>query len=166
MTASWDDQDQDRDRDRPSWREIDQRRDRPDRRREPAAPRLPKKQAERVRQLALRQAEALFQGKRGRPEYSAALKELEDAHGSKKFAGVAQKFVASYGLPAEWGALNLLLDHPEAEVVLEVVTAMYAQRGERSRVEQQGFEGRLRVLALTSRDQEVRRRAEELLAEV
>jgi|UniRef100_A0A7C3V8C7 hypothetical protein len=161
MTASWDNQDNDRER--PSWREIDQRRDRP-RRREPGAPRLPKKQAEMVRQLALRQAEALFQGKRGRPEYQKALKELEAAHGTKKFPGVARKFVAEYGLPAEWGALNLLLDYPEAPVVLEVLTALRAQWEGRSRVEQQGFGGRLRVLALTSRDQEVRRRAEELLA--
>ena len=162
MTASWDDRDDDRER--PSWREIDQRRDRPDHRREPKAPRPPKKQAEMVRLLALRQAEALFQGKRGRPEYQKALKELEGAHGTKKFAGVAKKFVAEYGLPAEWGALNLLLDHPEGAVVLEVLAAMRARWEGRSRVEQQGFGGRLRVLALTSRDQEVQRRAEELLA--
>jgi hypothetical protein len=162
MTASWDDRDDDRER--PSWREIDQRRDRPDRSREPKGPRPPKKQAEMVRLLALKQAEALFQGKRGRPEYQKALKELEGAHGTKKFAAVAEKFVAEYGLPTEWGALNLLLDHPEGAVVLEVLAAMSAQWEGRSRVEKQGFGGRLRVLALTSRDLEVQRRAEELLA--
>jgi hypothetical protein len=161
MTASWDDRDDDRER--PSWREIDQRRDRPGHR-EPKKPRPPKKQAEMVRLLALKQAEALFQGKRGRPEYQKALKELEGAHGTKKFAAVAKKFVAEYGLPTEWGALNLLLDHPEGAVVLEVLAAMSSQWEERSRVEKQGFGGRLRVLALTSRDQEVQRRAEELLA--
>jgi hypothetical protein len=163
MAASRDEGDEDRER--PSWREIDQRRDRPDRRREKAAPRMPKKQAERVRQLALRQAEALFQGKRARPEYQKALRELEEAHGTKKFAGVAKKFCGDYGLPAEWGTLNLLLDCPEAEVVLGVLQAMQGQWRDRSRVEQQGFKGRLKVLALTSRDQEVRRLAEELLAE-
>jgi len=47
---------------------------------------------------------------------------------------------------------------------LEVLTAMSAQWEGRSRVEQQGFGGRLRVMALTNRDLEVRRRAEELLA--
>jgi hypothetical protein len=155
MAASWDDRDDDRER--PSWREIDQRRDR-------GGHREPKKQAEMVRLLALKQAEALFQGKRGRPEYQKALKELEGAHGTKKFAAVAKKFVAEYGLPTEWGALNLLLDYPEGAVVLEVLGAMSAQWEERSRVEKQGFGGRLRVLALTSRDQEVQRRAEELLA--
>lgn len=157
------DRDREDERDRPSWREIDQRRDRPGRHK-PAAPRLPKKQAEWVRKLALRQAEALFQGKRGRPEYQAALEELEKAHGTKKFPAVAQKFLAEYGLPEEWGPLNLLLDYPEAAVVLEVLAAMAAQVGERSRVEQQGFGGRLKIMALVSREEEVRQRAEELLS--
>jgi hypothetical protein len=161
MTGSWH-QDDDRDRERPSWREIDSRRDRPGRRTR-REPRPPKKQAERLRQLALRQAEALFQGKRGQPEYLAAVKELEQAHGSKKFAAVARKFLAEYGLPEEWGTLNLLLDYPEGAVVVEVLRGMAAQVEGRSRVERQGFEARLRVLGLTSRDEEVRRQAEELL---
>ena len=67
------------------------------------------------------------------------------------------------GLPEEWGTLNLLLDYPEGPVVLEVLQGMAAQVEGRSRVEKQGFGGRLRVLALTSRDEEVRRQAEELL---
>jgi hypothetical protein len=162
MAADWHQED-DRDRERPSWREIDQRRDRPGRQ-APRRPRPPKQQAEWLRQQALRQAEALFQGKRGRPEYQAALKELERAHGTKKFPAVARKFLAKYGLPVEWGPLNLLLDYPDSLVVREVLQGMAAQVEERSRVERQGFEGRLRVLALTSRDEEVRQQAEELLA--
>jgi hypothetical protein len=117
-----------------------------------------------LRQLALRQAEALFQGKRGQPEYQAAVKELEKAHGSKKFPAVARRFLAEYGLPEEWGTLNLLLDYPENTVVVEVLRGMAAQVEGRSRVERQGFEGRVRVLALTSRDEEVRQQAVELLA--
>mgnify|MGYP001814647901 CR=1 FL=1 len=161
MAASWHQDDDDRER--PSWREIDQRRDRPGRQ-EPKPGRRPKKQADWVRKLALRQAEALFQGKRGRPEYQAAVQELEKAHGTKKFAAVARKFLGEYGLPEEWGTLNLLLDYPEGPVVLEVLQGMAAQVEGRSRVEKQGFGGRLRMLALTSRDEEVRRQAEELLA--
>ncbi|MEW6386069.1 MAG: hypothetical protein AB1491_00915 [Thermodesulfobacteriota bacterium] len=158
--------DEDREeRERPSWREIDQRRDRPGQR-APARPRVPKKQAEWVRQLALRQAEALFRGKRGRPEYQTALKELEANHGTKKFPASVKKFLEEYGLPEEWGALNLLLDFPEPEVVGEVLKAMAAQLGARSRVEQQGFKGRVRILALTGKDEEVRRAAEEILSAI
>jgi hypothetical protein len=153
----------DDDRERPTWREIDQRRDR----QQPGAPkkaRVPKKEAEKVRQQALAQAEALFKGKRGRPEYRAALKELEALHGTKKFNNFVKNFLLEYGLPEEWGALTRLLDYPEAEVVAQVLEAMAGQLESRSRVEQQGFRGRLQVLALTSPHPEVRSRAEEILA--
>jgi hypothetical protein len=152
----------DDDRERLSWREIDQRRDR----QQPGAPkkqRVPKKEAEKVRQQALAQAEALFKGKRGRPEYRAALKELEALHGTKKFAEYAKKFLQEYGLPEEWGALTRLLDYQDGTVVAEVLGAMAGQLESRSRVEQQGFKGRLQVLALTSPYGEARRRAEEIL---
>jgi hypothetical protein len=154
----------DDDRERPSWREIDQRRD-GTRHRRPAQPRVPKKQAEMIRKQALAQAEALFKGKRGRPEYQAALKELETAHGSKKFPAVAKKFLEEYGLPEEWGALSRFLDYGDPGVVAEALRAMGAQAAQRSRVEQQGFRGRLQVLALTSPHGEIRQTAEAILGE-
>jgi len=156
----------DDERERPNWREIDQRRDRAGGARPARQPKVPKKQAERERQLALAQAEALFKGKRAKPEYQKDLQKLEASHGTKRFAARAKKFLEEYGLPEEWGALNRLLDYPEPAVLQEVLKAMAAQAGGRSRVEQQGFQGRLRVLALTSPYAEVRRGAEDLLAGV
>jgi len=153
----------DDDRERLSWREIDQRRDR----QQPGAPkekRPPKKQAEMVRQQALREAEALFKGKRGRPEYQKALRELESLQGTKKYLVFVKYFLQEYGLPEEWGALNRLLDYSDPEVVAQVLEAMAGQVGSRSRVEQQGFKARVQVLALTSPYGEVRLRAEEILA--
>jgi hypothetical protein len=154
----------DDERERPSWREIDQRRDRAGGRRRPREPRIPRKQAEKLRLQALAQAEALFKGKRARPEYQVALRKLEDKHGTKQFAAYAKKFLEEYGLPEEWGALTRLLDYPYPAVLQEVLRAMAAQAGTRSRVEQQGFKGRLQVLALTSPYAEVRRCIEEVLA--
>ena len=153
----------DDDRERPSWREIDQRRD-GTRHRPPAQPRVPKKQAELIRKQALAQAEALFSGKRRRPEYQAALKQLEAGHGTRKFPVLAKKFLEEYGLPDEWGALTRLLDYPEGAVVAEVLLVMAGQVEQRSRVEKQGFKGRLQVMALTDPHPEVRRLAEEILA--
>jgi hypothetical protein len=153
----------DDDRERLTWKEIDQRRDR-QQGQAPKKPRVPKKEAERVRQEALRRAEALFKGKRGRPEYRTALKELEAHQGTKKFHNIVKKFLAEYGLPEEWGALNRLLDYPEPAVVVEVLRAMAEQSGARSRVEQQGFKGRVQILSLTSPHPEVRRQAEEIMA--
>jgi hypothetical protein len=154
----------DDERERPSWREIDQRRDRSGGQRPVKEPRVAKKQAEKLRLQALAQAEALFKGKRSRPEYQTALRKLEERHGSKQFAVYVKKFLEEYGLPEEWGALTRLLDYPDPAVLQEVLRAMAAQAGARSRVEQQGFKGRLQVLALTSPYPEVRRCVEELLA--
>lgn len=156
--------DDDQDRERPSWREIDARRDRQSSQPPARERRLPKKQAERVRKMALLQAEALFTGKRARPEYQAALKELEAAHGTKKFPAIARKFLQEYGLPEEWGVLNLLLDFREPEAMVDVLRAMAGLAGSRSRVEQQGFKGRLQVIALTTPEAGVRLEAEEIMA--
>ena len=152
----------DDDRERPSWREIDQRRD-GSRHREKAAPAVPKVQAEMIRKQALAQAEALFKGKRRRPEYQTDLKKLESGHGSKKFPTLAKKFLEEYGLPEEWGALTRFLDYDDPTVMVSVLQAMVGQLEKRSRVERQGFKGRLQVLALTNPHLEIRRAAEEIL---
>jgi len=155
----------DDERERPSWREIDQRRD-GSRHRGPASPPVPKAQAESVRQQALAQAEALFKGKRARPEYRTDLKKLEAAHGSKKFPALAKKFLEEYGLPEEWGALTRLLDYDDPTAAVAVLQAMAGQVESRTRVEKQGFKGRLQVLTLTSPHPEIRRVAEDILAEI
>jgi hypothetical protein len=127
---------------------------------------VPKIQAELIRKQALAQAEALFKGKRAQPEYQAALKQLEACHGSKKFPALAKKFLEEYGLPEEWGALTRFLDYPDAAVVVEVLQAMAGQVAKRSRVEKQGFKGRLHVMVLTDPHPEVRRRAEQILGDL
>lgn len=154
----------DEERERPSWREIDQRRD-GSRRRVKAPPPAPKAQAELIRKQALTQAEALFKGKRARPEYQSDLKKLEAGHGSKKFSALAKKFLEEYGLPEEWGALTRFLDYDDPTVAAAALRAMAGQVERRSRVEKQGFKGRLQVLALTSPHLEIRRAADEILAE-
>jgi len=153
----------DEERERPSWREIDQRRD-GSRHREKAPPPVPKAQAESIRTQALAQAEALFKGKRARPEYQTDLKKLEAGHGSKKFPALAKKFLDDYGLPEEWGALTRFLDYDDPTAAVAVLRAMAGQVERRSRVEKQGFKGRLQVLALTSPHLEIRRAAEDILA--
>lgn len=153
----------DDERERPSWREIDQRRDRAGGAQAPRQPKVPKKQAEKLRLQALAQAETLFKSKRARPDYKKDLRKLEEKHGTKQFAAYAKKFIEEYGLPEEWGALTRLLDYPDPLVIQEVLQTMAAQAASRSRVEQQGFKGRLQVLALTSPYEEVRRSVEVIL---
>jgi len=155
----------DEERERPSWREIDQRRDGSSHRGK-APPPVPKAQAEVLRKQALAQAEALFKGKRSRPEYQTDLKKLEAGHGTKKFPALAKSFLEEYGLPEEWGALTRFLDYDDSGAGVAVLQAMAGQLERRSRVEKQGFKGRLQVLALTSPHLAIRRAAEDILAEI
>jgi hypothetical protein len=152
----------DDERERPSWREIDQRRD-GSRHRAKTPPPVPKAQAEVIRKQALAQAEALFKGKRARPEYQTDLKKLEAGHGTRKFPALAKKFLEEYGLPEEWGALTRFLDYDDPTAGVAVLQAMAGQVDRRSRVEKQGFKGRLQVLTLTSPHLEIRRAAEDIL---
>ena len=154
----------DEERERPSWREIDQRRDGSSHRVK-APPPVPKAQAESIRTQALAQAEALFKGKRSRPEYQTDLKKLEAGHGTKKFPALAKNFLEEYGLPEEWGALTRFLDYDDPTAGVAVLQAMAGHLERRTRVEKQGFKGRLQVLALTSPHVEIRRAAEDILAE-
>jgi hypothetical protein len=59
--------------------------------------------------------------------------------------------------------LNRLLDYPESGVVVDVLRAMAAQMEQRSRVEKQGFKGKIQILALTSPHKDIRREAEAIL---
>ncbi len=156
----------DEDRDRPSWREIDQLRDKSRHARPEPKPRGGKRKQERARQEALRQAEALFAGKRALPEYRQALLALEGRYGTARFLPAAKKFLAEYGLPEEWGALILFLEYPESAVVQEALARLAVLSPGRSRVEQQGFKGKLRVLSLSAANSEVKKAAQKILGEL
>lgn len=162
MAPTWDEDE----RERPSWREIDRRKDRsrhvtPEPRR-----RGRKTQAERARLQALKEAEALFAGKRGRPEYQKALRSLEAQRGTPKFQATAKKFLAEYGLPEDWSTLMLLLDYQEPAMVVEILSILRDQVKSRSGIEQQGFKGKLRTLALTASNRELKQAAEAMLTEL
>ncbi|MFP3867953.1 MAG: hypothetical protein ACLFUU_07315 [Desulfobacteraceae bacterium] len=157
----------DEERERPSWREIDRRKDRSRHVRSQPKPRRGRKaEAERIRTQALKEAEALFAGKRGRPEYQKALRTLEAHHGTAKFQATAKKFLAEYGLPEDWSTLMLLLDYSDPEVVQEVLNCLRTQVKSRSRVEQQGLQGKLRTMALTTKNLELKQAAEAIIAEI
>lgn len=163
MTGNHDDHD----REKPSWREIDRRRDRPfrsrsERQKKPGS----RWQQEMIRREALRQAEALFAGKKGRPEYKKALAALEDQRAQPTFKDAAAAFLAEYGLPDDWRSLLLFLDYPDPAVITEVLERLKALAPHQSLTELQGFKGKLRTMALTSRFPEVQQQAETLLAEI
>jgi hypothetical protein len=153
-------------RDRPSWREVDRLRDRSRHGRQEPKPPASQKQQEKIRQEALKQAEALFAGKQQRPEYKKALAKLEDQRATPQFLAAAEKFLHDYGLPEEWRGLMLFLDYPDSAVVAEALQRLQRLASSQSMTELQGLKGKLRTLSLTSRFLEVKEQAAAMLEEV
>jgi hypothetical protein len=157
---------QDDDRERLSWREIDQLRDRSRHGRQESKPPGGRKQQEKIREAALKQAEALFAGKQQRPEYKKALANLDDKRATPEFLPAAEKFLKNFGLPEDWRGLVLFLDYPEPAVMTEALQRLHHLAPSQSMTELQGLKGKLRTLSLTSRFPEIKDQAADMLEEL
>jgi len=157
----------DDDREKLSWREIDKRRDRSRHTRgERKSYQERTLRSEWAKKQHLREAEKFFQGKKGSEAYKAAHAALHDKYGTAAFQEAAENFLQQFGLPDEWGSLLLLLDLNEPKWVIEALAAMKVMYGKRSLIEQKGFKGKVRVLAMTTPDQTVRQECEKTLEEL
>jgi hypothetical protein len=156
---------EDRERERPSWREIDQRKDRSSHvSREPRPSRGGKKgKDEWLRKMALKEANKHFQGKQGTPAHEKAVSALHEHYGTRKFQTLAKQYVEEYGLPKQWGAQFLFLDFGNLEVVIALLGEMAASYPGRSLREQQAFLSKLRTLKALAEDGEIREQATALL---
>ncbi|MBI4496024.1 MAG: hypothetical protein HY697_03725 [Deltaproteobacteria bacterium] len=159
--------DGDDDREKLSWREIDRMRDR-SRHGSESRPSLGERRlrSDWAKKQHLKEAEKFFQGKKGTAAYKEAHMALHEQYGTAEFAGAAIKFHRQFGLPDEWGSLLLFLDLPEPRLVGEALRAMKELYPKRGLLEQKGFKGKLRVLAMTSHDKNLRRECEEILEEL
>jgi hypothetical protein len=153
-------------RERPSWREIDQRRDgsRHVSRGERPAARPGSPQAERLRQRALQTANKVFQGKQGTPTHQKLADALHRHFGGKKFTPLVKAYVKEYGLPRDWGLLFLFLDFPDPSISTGSLEQMARLHPSRSLREQQAFLSKLRTLSALADDPEVQEQASELLS--
>lgn len=156
---------EDKKRERPSWREIDQRKDRSSHvSRDRSSTPKKKGKAEWLRKMALKEANKYFQGKQGTPAHGKVVSTLQSHFGTRKFNPLAKKYLEEYGLPKEWGTQFLFLDYPDPEVVMELLRHMAASYPERSLREQQGFLSKLRTLKVIAEDGDVQDQAAEVLS--
>jgi len=151
-------------RERISWREIDRRKDRsPYAPKEKPPDRERSRRSEWVMKKYRKEADRLFMGKKGTKKHQKALSDIERYHGTDQFEAMVKTYLNLYGLPDDWSTLSLLLDYPEAEKVLEVLTAMKNLYESRTPIEKQGFKAKVDILAMTTQDGDLRDFAEEIL---
>ena len=157
---------EDRKRERPSWREIDQRKDRS--RHVSDGPRTAqgkkgKAKDEWLRKMALKEANKHFQGKQGTAEHENVVSTLHEQFGTRKFQVLAKQYLDEYDLPNNWGTQFLFLDYEDPEVIMELLKKMAAVYPGRSLREQQAFLSKLRTLKVMAEDGEVQDQAAEML---
>jgi len=152
------------DEDKPSWREIDRKKDR-----SPYAPKEAPEQRERSRRSEWvmkkyrKEADKLFMGKKGTKKHQKAHNDIDRYHGTDQFGAAVKEYLEQYGLPEDWSTLSLLLDYSDPQTVLQALTAMKDLYETRSLIEKQGFKAKVDILAMTSSDSDLRDFAEELL---
>jgi hypothetical protein len=154
---------EDDEREKPSWREIDRKKDRPYAPKEPPKERRPSQRTDWMRKQYRKEADKLFLGKKGTKKYQKAVEEMDNLRGTDQFDGAAKTFLDEFGLPDDWSTLSLLLDYSDAEQVIQVLNKMRDLYGKRTTGEQQGFRAKLQILGMTATDSEVRDLAEEML---
>jgi len=155
--------DDDDEREKPSWREIDRRKDRPYAPKEAPGEKKPSQRSNWMRKQYRKEADKLFLGKKGAKGYQKALLEMENRHGTDQFDAAAKAFLEEYGLPDDWGTLSLLLDYSESDQVLQMLKIMRDLCPKKTPVELQGFRARLQILEMTASDSDLRDLAEEIL---
>jgi hypothetical protein len=158
----------DDERERPSWREIDRMRDR-SRHVSRGGQRPSKERSLRstwAKKQHLKEAEKVFQGKRGTKDHKAAVDAIHRSYGSGKFSSAVKKYLETYGVPAEWGTLLLLLDYKDDEVLVEVIDKLKDLAPKRTAVEKRGLKNKLEILTFTTRSSRIASVAEAALKEL
>jgi hypothetical protein len=157
---------EDRARERPSWREIDQRKDRSSHiSREPKPSQGKKKgKDEWLRKMALKEANKHFRGKQGTPAHDKAVSALHEHFGTRKFQTLAKQYLKEYGLPEQWGPQFLFLDYEDPEIVLDLLQTMASSYPGRSLREHQAFLSKLRTMKTLAEDGAVQDQAAEILS--
>ncbi len=155
--------------DRPSWSEIDKRRDRSShvRRDPPESGKKPSAHDEWIKKQYRKEIEKLFKGTREETEaQKKAGVEISRAYGTGRFNTVVRQYVKQYGLPEDWDTLFLMLDHKDAAIVLPVLEAMGKRASDGSEAEREGFKSRVKIIAMIATDEAVQECAERIIEEL
>ncbi len=161
-----DERDDDDDR-RPSWRELDRRRDRSSHREAEPESRDPRPSRQDYKKDRYKkQLEQLFSGGKPNPEQEKQLKKIRQARGDAEINKACLQFVKKFGLPKEWDSLTLFLDATDPELLLPALEQLEKSVVMQPPVRQENFKQRLRLLKMTSSSDKVLAAVARLLEKV
>jgi hypothetical protein len=154
-------------REKPSWREIDRRRDRSSHvKRKDRSTKEKSLRSTWAKEQYLKKVEKFFTGKKGGKEHKTALNAIHRTYGTNKFASSVKKYLQKYGIPDDWSTLMLLLDYKDDEVLVQIIEVMRALAPERSAMERHGFKDKLEILSFTASSSQIIALVESILKEL
>jgi hypothetical protein len=157
------------DDERPSWREIDKKRDRSahvsqDKKERPGGRRPG---ADRYEQGRYKEAlEKLFQGKKGTLEYQKLYNKIHKSYGLSTFLTNVQKFTQAYGLPEDVSTLLLILDTKDVGTMLTAIDKLKEVSVGATAREKEDIRRKLSIISMTDRSPDVKERAREVAEEL
>ena len=154
------------DDERPSWREIDKRRDRSSHvSQEKQGPNKPG--ADRWNTGRHKKAlERIFLGDKGTLEHEKLYKKIHKSYGSPSFPENVRKYAEKYGPPDDVSTLLLVLDAKNGSLMLLAMEKMQEVYAKASPREKEDIRRKLSIVALTDRSPDIKERAAEILGEL
>ena len=163
MTKSyWDKKESQQNREKPSWRELDNKKDNPSYQTHANSEATYAKK--RITSQAKLELEKLFSPKKSK-EQSLDWEKLSKARG-KTFNLKSRDYIEKYGMPKQWSDLLRLLDNPEPALFKQTLQAL------QSKIEGTPFHeldlalGQLRIHKLTQEDPELISSIDDLMAAI
>lgn len=154
------------DDERPSWREIDKRRDRSS---HVSGQKKEKKETLQDRWNTGRQREALdrlFMGEKGTPEHDKLYNNIHKAYGTNRFPGAVQRYIDKFGPPDDVSTLLLLLGSKDSGLILLAIEKLQEICPKITQREKEDARRKLSMLALTDKSIDVKERAAEVADEL
>jgi hypothetical protein len=113
----------------------------------------------------LKEIEKLFVDKE-ELEKQELLEELHKSYGTKNFKKLAKEFIKKFGFPEDWRILLLFLDLEDKKLVLTALEKLKNDFPNRSLNEKQNIVSKLKVLALSPKDEEIAFKVDKILREL
>ena len=155
--------------DKPSWRDIDRRKDRSRHvRQDRKAPSTPKARAvsERATQAYIKELDKLFQGKKGGKEHADLVKKIRAAYDTPRYSTLCNQYRKTYGMPDDWDTLILFLDHSKETVIEEAVKGLQPLVAQQPPERQMVFKARLETFSMTASRSSLQELAREVLEQL
>ncbi len=155
------------DDERPSWREIDKKRDRSSHVRQERTEKGAKPGVDRWNVGRQKKAlDQLFKGDKGTIEHEKLYSRIHKSYGTEKFLPTVQRYIEKYGPPDDASTLFLVIDTKEKDLVLLAMEKLRAIYREVSNREKEDIRRKLSIIAMTERAVDIKERAGEVLEEL